>query len=919
MHQNVIVHPNQYQDSAFLMRLSRQLQDIPGVTAAVVLMGTQLNRDLLLAAGYTSPALDKATPMDMVVAIRSDSLEAEQTALDQLDELMRSPQSGSRPQRSSRRYVSLEEALEHHPNSNLVSIAVPGQYAAFVADRALDNGRHVFLFSNNVSLNDEIRLKQRARKLGLLLMGPDCGTAVLGGVGLGFANRVRRGKIGLVGASGTGMQELMCQIHQKGQGISQAIGVGSQDLSLESSACMAEFALQLLGRDDETQVIVLVAKHPARAVATRLEAIMLACQKPVVVRYLGQPSRPSFGNVAYTDSLDQAALQALRHGQSTSALEKQTGSASAIACSILGDRSTIDGRLVGLFGGGSLASEAFFILQQRRLNVAYPNHAISLSLPLEGTAHLIVDTGAEWYTQGRPHPMIDQNVRCQMLQEIARDTQVTMILLDVVLGDGAHLNPAPELVEAVEQARLHTEKPAVGRPGFGHGHRSGSTKHRGAKAPFDFGWHHRSAFGRPGCSTGVFVASRRGQGGNPMKLHSTEQLFAEPRVLHLGVDDVVAGVKAAGKEFSSVAFSPPAGGNPKVIDMLTQLYQPEQQTAMRRANQLALDKMLACQPQLIGVGIAREVIPDMTRDLFLHAGPPIEWERMSGPLRGAVIGGILLEGQASDVQTAQELAASGRIGFSPCHHHNTVGPMAGLVTASMPVWIIQNKNSSLRTFCTLNEGLGKVLRYGAYSQEVLDRLHFMAQILGPILNETICNHGPLDLKTLMAQALQMGDEGHNRNRAGTSLLIRALAPNMVRLPRAQAEIAQALSFIDANDHFFLNLSMPMAKCITLCACDVPGSSLVSTMARNGTDFGIQLSALPGQWFIGPAQPIAGLYFPGFTAQDANPDIGDSTIMETVGLGAFAMAAAPAIVQFVGGSAVDAIETTTENGPDHHRT
>jgi len=384
-------------------------------------------------------------------------------------------------------------------------------------------------------------------------------------------------------------------------------------------------------------------------------------------------------------------------------------------------------------------------------------------------------------------------------------------------------------------------------------------------------------------------------------------------VVHLGLEDVIQGAEAASVPVARVNFKPPAGGHPERMRMLSDLKRPGLADAIASANRTALGRLLNARPHLIGVGIAREEIPGMQDGMFLHAGPPIEWERMSGPLRGAVIGGLLLEGMAKTPEEAEKLAASGSIRFDPCHHHNCVGPMAGLVAPSMPVWIVEDQDSGVRTYCTLNEGLGKVLRYGAFAPEVLDRLKFMGEVLGPVMSETLQAAGPVDLKMLMAQALQMGDEGHNRNRAGTSLLFRQLAPAMVRLKRDTDQIAKVLEFIDSNDHFFLNLSMPMAKCMLLAAEGVPLSSMLTVMARNGTDFGIQLSCMPGRWFTGPAQKVDGMYFPGFSEADANPDIGDSTIMETAGIGGFTMAAAPAIVQFVGGSARDALDTTRRMG------
>jgi hypothetical protein len=394
-----------------------------------------------------------------------------------------------------------------------------------------------------------------------------------------------------------------------------------------------------------------------------------------------------------------------------------------------------------------------------------------------------------------------------------------------------------------------------------------------------------------------------------------DPLLAPRAILHLGLAEVAQGARAAGVPVVEVDFQPPAGGDPRRLALLDELARPALAERIEAANREALERFLRVQPHLVGVGLAREVIPGMREDLFLHAGPPIAWERMSGPLRGAVVGGLMLEGKARDPDQAARLAADGAVRFEPCHHHQAVGPMAGLITPSMPVWILEDRGppgpggAPRRTFCTLNEGLGKVLRYGAYAPEVLERLGFMARVLAPALQAALEARGPLDLKALLAQAMQMGDEGHNRNRAGTSLLFRELAPALVRTGRDPETSARVLEFIHRNDHFFLNLTMPMAKLMLMATEGIPRASSLSVMARNGTDFGVQLAALPGQWFVGPAQPVRGLYFPGFTDKDANPDIGDSTITETAGFGGFAMAAAPAIVQFVGGTAEDALTTS----------
>ncbi len=331
--------------------------------------------------------------------------------------------------------------------------------------------------------------------------------------------------------------------------------------------------------------------------------------------------------------------------------------------------------------------------------------------------------------------------------------------------------------------------------------------------------------------------------------------------------------------------------------------------SIEKANKEAIERMQKSQPTLVGLDIAGNVVPGMKKKMILHAGPPITWDRMCGPLKGAVIGGLIYEGLAKNEEEAIELASSGEIEFSPWHHHNGVGPMAGVATYSMPVFIVENTTYGNKAYCTMNEGLGKVLRYGAYDDEVISRLKWMEEELYPVLRDTLKLSGPINLKNLIAQALQMGDECHNRNKAGTSLFIREIAPYLVETDYSEEVKSRVLKFIHGNDHFFLNLSMPAGKATTQAAEWIEGSTIVTTMARNGTDFGIRVSGLPDQWFVGPALQVKGLLFPGFTDDDANPDIGDSTITETAGYGGFAMASAPAIVQFVGGTPKDAMNFT----------
>jgi hypothetical protein len=385
---------------------------------------------------------------------------------------------------------------------------------------------------------------------------------------------------------------------------------------------------------------------------------------------------------------------------------------------------------------------------------------------------------------------------------------------------------------------------------------------------------------------------------------AVKDLFGqELKTVNLGNEGFANDLKSIGTKTIHIDWKPAARGNVKLIQALDKI---RENPLISAANMEAFKRLNSSQPVLVDIKTAIDIIPGMMENTILHAGPPITWERMSGPLRGAVMGALIYEGRAESPEEAERLASSGEIIFSPCHEHNAVGPMAGIISPSMPVFVLWNKTYGNYAYCTLNEGLGKVLRYGAYSEEVIQRLKWMEHVLAPGLKRAVLLSGGIDIKAIIAQALHMGDEVHNRNKAATSLFIRAVLPYLIQAGIPHDELEGILKFINGNDHFFLNLSMPSCKASLDAADGIQNSTMVTAMCRNGTDFGIRVSGLPGQWFTGPAQMVKGLLFPGFKEEDANPDIGDSAITETAGVGGFAMAAAMAIVQFVGGTPKDAM-------------
>lgn len=405
---------------------------------------------------------------------------------------------------------------------------------------------------------------------------------------------------------------------------------------------------------------------------------------------------------------------------------------------------------------------------------------------------------------------------------------------------------------------------------------------------------------------------------------SVNDLFStELKPVNLGLDMFADDLRAQGVQPVLMDWAPPGGGDPDVIAALSRLEDPAVAERIDAANQVALERILSAQPFLEGFGQAIDTVPGMTRTTILHAGPPIEFPRMSGPMKGAVTGALVFEGLAADIDEAFELASSGEITFAPCHEHQSVGSMAGVTSASMWVHKVTNRTHGNTAYTNLSEQLSKILRFGANDQSVIDRLVWMRDVFGPVLSAAMAlNEDGLDLRLMLSQALHMGDEAHNRNVAGTTLLIQGLAPYILETDFTTKEKREVFDFVASSDYFSGPTWMVAAKASMDAANGVEDSTIVTTMARNGVDFGIRVSGTGGQWFTGPAQEVIGPMFAGYTPADSGLDMGDSAITETFGIGGFAMAAAPAIVALVGGTVDEAMgysrtmnAITTGNNPN----
>ncbi|MFD0621152.1 DUF1116 domain-containing protein [Paenibacillus sp. GCM10027629] len=392
-------------------------------------------------------------------------------------------------------------------------------------------------------------------------------------------------------------------------------------------------------------------------------------------------------------------------------------------------------------------------------------------------------------------------------------------------------------------------------------------------------------------------------------------------VINVGIEFFKDDILKQNATATHLEWKPPGGGKPELITALDKLEDPAMLEKIEAANKLAVERIVNSQPILIGFDQAINCVPGMTKTTILHSGPPITWDRMNGAMRGAVTGAIVFEGLAKNLEEAAKVAASGKITFAPCHEHNCVGSMAGVTSASMFMHIVENKTYGNIAYTNLSEQMSKILRMGANDETVIARLNWMNDVLGPMLRDAMKLSNGIDLRLMLAQALHMGDECHNRNNAGTSLLIQALTPFILETNFTTEQKREVFDFVASSDYFSGPTWMALCKCALDAAHGIENSTIVTTMARNGVEFGIRVSGMPGNtWFTGPAQKVIGPMFAGYKPEDSGLDIGDSAITETYGIGGFAMAAAPAIVALVGGTVEEALGfstkmkeiTTTEN-------
>lgn len=917
-----VVKKGSYHDSVVLMLLTNHISAIEGVKKVSIMMATPANKDIFKQSGLDTEELMAATANDMVIVANIEDEALLDTIIDECEEFFKKQSVASGEKKGSESVKSWDAALRKMPEANLAVISIPGAYAALEADRALDEGLNVFMFSDNVTIEDEKALKEKAHAKGLAVMGPDCGTGIIQSVPIAFTNKVAPGSIGIIGASGTGIQELTTIIDRLGEGVTNAIGIGGRDLNAKIGGITMMDMIDAMEDDDAVKVLVIVSKPPAKEVRDRISARLSNFSKPVVTLFVGEKPEYHEDNFYHAYTLDEAARLAV-------SLVRGTEIPEAVADV---DESTFfkaeEGKTIkAYYSGGTLANEAAMLIKDAMGCKVPPEDIEGYMLQLDG--NVVVDLGDDAYTQGKPHPMIDPAKRIECMQEAVDDESTGVVLLDIMLGYGSHADMAGSLLPTIVELKEKAEK--AGRKVFFIATVCGT---RSDYQGYDEAVNKLKEVGvivcennKLACRTAIRAIGRDFE--EPAKeIRAKEVVVCEkaapsdklrellsqkPRIINIGLKSFAEVVEQFGCEVVQYDWMPPAGGNVKLIKTLNFLRNYE---GIDEKNREVIAKVVGSQPILRDNVRAKEVIPQFAENngkVILHAGPPVAYENMPDPMQGSCVGAVMFEEWADTEEEARRMLEAGEIKFIPCHHCNAVGPMGGITSPNMAVFVVENATDGNKAYCTMNEGIGKVLRFGAYDEEVVNRLRWMRDVLGPTLGKALRSmENGLAVNPLVAKAIAMGDEFHQRNIAASLVFLKEVAPIITAMDMDEKDRYDVIKFLSDTDQFFLNIMMATGKAVMDAARKDTDGTIVTAMCRNGYEFGIRIAGMGDEWFTGPVNTPQGLYFTGYDAEDACPDMGDSAITETFGVGGMAMIAAPAVTRFVGaGGYEDALRTSNE--------
>ena len=913
---HTVILKNNYQDSINLMLLTNRINELETVTMSQIMMGTNANKDILNNTNLLTEEANAASPNDLMIVVESDQAAIMDQVLPEVEQFL-SDLSSKGGEEQAQVATTWQEALDAMPDANMALFSIPGEYGAAEMETALKKGLHVFSFTDNIPVEEEVRLKQLAHERGLLMMGPDCGTGILSSIPIAFTNVVAPGNIGVVGASGTGIQEVTTIIDRLGNGVVHAIGTGGRDLSDKVGAVTVKDAIVALENHEPTDVICVISKPPAKEVRDEVVQLLQSITKPVVAIFLGEKPKAHEGKVYLAHTLEETAKIAVDLANNASV------KANYFEAVTPPERTVPEGKVIkGLYSGGTLAAEAGMLISEA---LGLEGLVKEEGYILKSQGYDIIDLGDDIYTQGKPHPMIDPEVRVKKIKEYAQDSSTGILLLDIVLGYGAHEDMVGALLPAIKDAQelnpeLQVVATVVGTDKDPQNYQEAVQRlqeqhvlvaESNAKAV-------QLALRLKGIELTEADKPVVPYQGETIEIpyaspSVAELLNTKPRVINVGLQSFNESIQAFDGKSIQFNWKPRAGGNKKMIHILNAL--EEHADKIEKENQQVMDKIKNAQPFLTDVVPAKNVIPELNdaQKTLLHAGPPITWEAMTGPMKGSVVGAAIFEGWAESEKEVLALVEAGEIRFIPCHHVHAVGPMGGITSANMPVFVVENRLDGSKGYCTMNEGIGKVLRFGAFSQEVVNRLNWMKDVLGPTLSGALKqSENGLNLSVLIARSITMGDEFHQRNFAASLNFLREVAPLIVCLEMDEKDKQEVMKFLADTDQFFLNIMMAAGKAIVDCARKEAKGTIVTTLTRNGVDFGVRIAETQDQWFTAPVNLPKGLYFTGFSEEDGNPDMGDSAITETVGVGGMAMVAAPGVTRFVGaGGFQDALSISDE--------
>ncbi len=917
-----VVKKGSYQDSVVLMLLTNELSSLEGVNKIQVMMATPANKDIFKSSGLDTEELMEASANDMVVVADVAEESVVEAVMEKVEDFLKKQATASEGKKGAESVKSWDKALEKMPEANLAVISIPGAYAALEADRALDEGLNVFMFSDNVTIEDEKALKEKAHEKGLALMGPDCGTGIIQGVPIAFTNKVTPGSIGIIGASGTGIQEVTTIIDRLGEGVTNAIGIGGRDLNAKIGGITMMDMIDAMEDDDTVKVLLIVSKPPAKEVRDQISARLSNFSKPVVTLFVGEKPDYHEEGFYHAYTLDEAARLAVSLVRG-SEVPEATVDVDTSEFYKAEDNKTIK----AYYSGGTLANEAAMLIKDAMNCQVPPEDIEGYMLQLDG--NVVVDLGDDAYTQGKPHPMIDPAKRIECMQEAVDDPSTGVVLLDIMLGYGSHEDMAGSLIPTIKE--LQAKADAQGRKVFfvatvcgtrsdyqGYDEAVNKLKNAGVIVCENNKLACRTAIRAIGRDFEEPVKEVRKKETVACEKHEPSKelkalLSEKPRIINIGLKSFAEVVEQFGCEVVQYDWAPPAGGNVKLIKTLNFLRNYEQ---IDLWNQEVTAKIVASQPVLKDNVRAKEVIPEFSRNngkVILHAGPPVAYENMPDPMQGSCVGAVMFEEWADTEEEARKMLSRGEIEFIPCHHCNAVGPMGGITSPNMAVFVVENETGGNKAYCTMNEGIGKVLRFGAYDEEVVNRLRWMRDVLGPTLGKVLRGmENGLALNPLIAKAIAMGDEFHQRNIAASLAFLKEVAPAITAMDMEEKDRYDVIKFLADTDQFFLNIMMATGKAVMDDARKDTDGTIVTAMCRNGYEFGIRIAGMGDEWFTGPVNTPQGLYFTGYDAEDACPDMGDSAITETFGVGGMAMIAAPAVTRFVGaGGYEDALRTSNE--------